>query len=132
MSTVPDDVAGFRLERAKETLREAHTLADAGLWHGAMNRIYYTCFYGASALEARAGHSSSKHTGVRSFLNLRYIRTGLLAPELGQFYNEAFDLRLDGDYEDFFAFTVDNIPAMLERAKDFIARVEELLQINGG
>jgi uncharacterized protein (UPF0332 family) len=35
----------YRLEQAKETLREADILAREGMWHGVINRAYYAMFY---------------------------------------------------------------------------------------
>lgn len=77
---------------------------------------------------ARDGESSSKHTGVRSFLNQRYIRTGRIEPGLGKFYNALFDMRLDGDYEDFVAFDDEKIRPLIDEVRRFVARVEEVLQ----
>ena len=54
-----DTLIHYRLERAQESLDEAHLLADAGRWNACVNRLYYSCFYAVSALLVRDGLSSS-------------------------------------------------------------------------
>ena len=128
MSITPADLVRFRMERAAESLEEADLLGQAHRWNGCTNRLYYACFYAVSAIMARDGESSSKHRGVRSFLNQRYISTGRLEPDFGKFYNALFDMRLDGDYEDFFAFDDEKVRPLIDEAQRFVARVAEILQ----
>jgi len=59
------DLVHYRLGRAQETLEDARILARAGRWNARVNRLYYACFYGVSALLVCDGLSSSKHVGVR-------------------------------------------------------------------
>ncbi len=40
----------YRLERAGETLDEATSLKESKHYHGAVNRLYYSCFYAVTAL----------------------------------------------------------------------------------
>ncbi|MCA1669178.1 MAG: HEPN domain-containing protein [Thermomicrobia bacterium] len=128
MSMTPADLIRYRIERAAKTLEEADMLAQTGSWNGCANRLYYACFYAVSAVMARDGVSSSKHTGVRAFLNRHYIHTGRIEPDLGKFYNQLFDTRLDGDYEDFVAFDDEKVRPLITEARRFVARIEELLR----
>ena len=59
----------YRLERARETLAEAATLAHASHWNGCVNRLYYACFYAVTALLLRKGLGSSKHSGTLGLFN---------------------------------------------------------------
>lgn len=43
-------IVTYRLERAHETLKEADYNTDGGYYNAAVNRLYYACFYAASAL----------------------------------------------------------------------------------
>ena len=65
-------LVSYRKARANETMEDARILANAGRWNACVNRLYYSCFYGVSALFVRHGLSSSKHTGVRSLFNRHY------------------------------------------------------------
>ena len=60
---------GYRLDRARETLAEAKALLDLGLLRGAVNRLYYACFYCVSGLLFTEGMSSAKHSGVQALFH---------------------------------------------------------------
>jgi uncharacterized protein (UPF0332 family) len=89
------DLVRYRLARAHETLEDARILARAGRWNACVNRLYYVCFYGVSALLVRDGLSSSKHTGVRSLFNRHYVKTGKIPKDLARIYNDLFE-RMQG------------------------------------
>ena len=59
----------YRLSRAKESLTETELLLAKGHVLTAVNRLYYACFYAASAILLLKGYSSPKHTGVRSLFH---------------------------------------------------------------
>ena len=40
----------YRIEKAEEVYQAACILYEAGQWNSAVNRLYYACFYVASAL----------------------------------------------------------------------------------
>ena len=71
----------YRLQKARETLKDACILAGAGRWNPCVNRLYYACFYAVSALLVRQGLSSSKHAGVRGLFNQYFVKTGKVAKE---------------------------------------------------
>lgn len=81
------DLVSYRRTRANETMEDARILANAGRWNACVNRLYYACFYGVSALLARHGLSSPKHTGVRSLFNRHYVKTGKTPKKLARIYN---------------------------------------------
>lgn len=93
-----------RLRKAKETLEDARILANAGRWNGCVNRLYYACFYGVSALLVQRGLSSAKHTGVRSLFNRHFVKTGEVPKKLAQTYNDLFERRQESDYMDLVRF----------------------------
>jgi len=49
------DLVAYRLARAEETLKDAEILAAQKRWGSCVNRLYYACFYAASALLAQKG-----------------------------------------------------------------------------
>ena len=90
-----------RLHRAQETLTEARTLKDSGLYIGTVNRLYYASFYAVSALLETRGLTSSKHAGIIALLNQHFVKTGIVTDEQGKFYRYLFDTRQLGDYNDY-------------------------------
>ena len=44
-----EDYDNYRIQRAKETIREVELLIENDFWNAAINRMYYACFYAVSA-----------------------------------------------------------------------------------
>lgn len=53
-------IVSYRLERAHETLQEADYNANGGYYNTAINRLYYACYYAASALLLKPSSSPLK------------------------------------------------------------------------
>ena len=51
-------IVAYRKEKAYATLREAEDMIETEHWNLAMQRLYYACFYMASALLISAGISA--------------------------------------------------------------------------
>ncbi len=116
------------LHRAQETLTEARTLKDAGLFIGTANRLYYACFYAASALLETRGLHSSKHSGVIALLNRHFVKAGLVSDEHGTFYRYLFDARQSGDYNNYPVFTAEKIAEMFDSATALVDALSRLTE----
>ena len=116
------ELAAYRLERAKTTLEEARMMAASGHWNTCINRLYYACFYAVNALLITQGLSSSKHSGVRAFFNLHYVKTKLVPKDEASLFNDLFEYRRDSDYADYYQ-------ADSELAKSFIDRTDDFLEV---
>lgn len=123
-----EDVIRFRLQRARETLDEARIMAQTEHWNGCVNRLYYACFYAVNAILLTKGLSSSKHSGVRSFFSLHFVKTGIFPKELAELYNALFDCRQESDYEDFFTADPDEATSWVQQAALFIDTVAGLIK----
>jgi hypothetical protein len=64
----------YRIEKSEQTFQDALLLAEAERWNGSINRLYYACYYIASALVLKAGLDAKTHAGVRNQLNQHYIK----------------------------------------------------------
>ena len=106
-----------RLSRAQETLEEARLLVESGRLNGAVNRLYYACFYAVTALLYTEGHTSSKHSGVRSLFDLHWMRTERLHGELGRFYRQMFNSRQESDYSDFVRFELADVKNLARKSQ---------------
>jgi uncharacterized protein (UPF0332 family) len=122
----------YRLQRARESLEDAHILADAGRWNPCVNRLYYACFYAVSALLAQEGLSSSRHTGVRGLFNQRFVSTGKVAKKTAQIFNDLFERRQEGDYVDFIRFEGSQVRTWMPQAEAFVTEVAGLLKTADG
>ena len=127
MSEPLEALIRYRLERAQESLADARLLADAASWNTCVNRLYYSCFYAVSALLARDGLASPRHTGIRSLFNRHYVRTGVVPRELARLYNDLFERRQESDYADFVRFQADQVRPWIPQTERFLAHVTSLL-----
>ena len=104
MKENPGDLVQHLLSRSQEAFKEAKVLADSDHWNTAVSRLYYSCFYAASAILQKQGLSSSKHSGIRSLFNNHFTRAGTVSKEISAIYNDLFDRRQESDYGPFFVF----------------------------
>ena len=130
--TLSDDqrqqLVAIRMGKADSVLAEASMLADCGSSLGAVNRCYYAMFHAASALAIHNNCDFHKHRAVISWFQREYVTTGRVSPEFGAALQKVFENRCDADYADVAAFTADEVAAMLEQARRFVAEVKSLLQ----
>ena len=117
----------YRIEKAYTTLREAKLMAEKSLWNGALNRLYYSCFYAVIALLLTKDLSAKTHKGVRTLLHLHFVETNVISKEQSKFYSELFNARQKSDYEDFVNIQVDIIPVWIRQAENFINIIKEII-----
>jgi uncharacterized protein (UPF0332 family) len=93
-----------------------------------MNRAYYAMFYAVLALLIFEPFYSSKHTGVISFFNKRFIKQGVFPIELGNSINKAFEMRQEGDYREYVELTYEQVEPFIEKASQFVNAVKDYLE----
>ena len=109
-----------RLKQACDTLDAARKLLESGYYRDAVNRGYYAMFYAGLALLAARAIGTSKHTGVLSLFGQEFVKTGLFSPDAGRHLRQAFELRQECDYEDFFDPTNEQARAIISNAGEFL------------
>ena len=102
-------LVSYRLERADET-------------NAAANRLYYACYYAASALLVSNTISASTHAGVKTMLGMHFVSKGILSNELGKTFSRLFEIRHSGDYDDFVYCDKEMIDEYTPKAEEFIDR----------
>jgi len=120
-------VINYRLSKAKETLAEISILVENKLWRFAANRLYYACFYAASALLIKDGHQAHTHSGVKNLLLMNYVKEGKIDKSLSKVYGNLFNMRQKGDYEDWAIIDEEDIKTFLEPSEKFIETIENLI-----
>lgn len=116
----------YRLERAHKTLKEADYMRKGDFFNAAVNRLYYACYYAATALLVAKGIEATTHSGVKTMLSYHFVRTGLLSLEDGTTFSNLFDKRHSSDYEDFAYCDAALVDYLRPRAQAFIEAVEKL------
>jgi uncharacterized protein (UPF0332 family) len=64
-----DAVVFYKVQKAQETFNEAVGIAQLGFWNAVANRLYYACYYMASALLVHNGYSAQTRSGVIVYLD---------------------------------------------------------------
>ncbi len=122
-----DALVVYRLERANETLLEAQTLIENNFFNAAVNRIYYACYYAVIALLVKNRISAHSHSGVKQMPGLHFVVNGKLSTENARFYNQIFNDRITGDYDDFISYKKKMVEEMLPKAKSLITAINQLI-----
>jgi uncharacterized protein (UPF0332 family) len=84
-------------------------------------------FYAASALLASKGIARSKHSGVHSAFGEHFVKTGLIEVEYAKMLANAFDSRIDSDYDVLYKTEQALAEEVLEDARRFVDRAEQYL-----
>lgn len=80
------------------------------------------------AVLALEGKDFSKHSGVSAYFRKEYIKTGIFAVELSDMIKEAFDIRSDSDYDDYYLISRQEVLEQIENAEFFYQQVEKYLK----
>jgi len=119
------DLIQYRLESAREMLRDARLLRESG---GSpvsiINRAYYAVFYAALALLVTVNVEPRKHTGVLAKFDELFVRRGLFTKEMSRILHHAFDMRQAGDYQKSRVITAEQAIDVLNSAEDFVKTIE--------
>ena len=126
-----EDILKIRLRRAKKSLLEAKAMIENGFNNAALNRLYYACFYGATALLLRKDILTKTHAGVKQMLGLHYISTGVLSQEMGEFYSELLQRRQNADYDDLAETEIETelVKEYSILANQFVETMQDILEL---
>lgn len=120
------DLIQYRIERAKETLRDARLLYEnGGSPNSVVNRSYYAIFYAVLALFVTIDVEPSKHSGVVAKFDEMFVRQGIFPKEMSKILHHAFDMRQAGDYQKSDVISIKQALQVLGSAEEFLKRVEE-------
>ena len=118
------DLSRYRLEKAKEDLETAGENLDAGKYRASVNRSYYAVFHALRAITALDHFDSGKHSGIISFFNLHYVKTGIFSKEISRMIDTCYRLREKADYDDFFLVAKEDALQQMEKATSIVCSVE--------
>ena len=121
-------VIKYWIQKAKEAIDSASIELKAGHLDFSVNRLYYACFYSASALLLNKDLKFKKHSGVRAAFHKHVIKEKLLSEKYGKLYDELYEARQSGDYIEFSTFERKDVENWIEETKDFVGKVAALLR----
>ena len=119
------------LDKARQSLRSAELLLDAGDFDGAVNRAYYACYDAArGSIETVAGVDTAEvktHAGLIRLFNLAIVKAGHLPLEIGRLIGREQQLRLFADYGDGVQHRAEADLAV-QQARDFVSACITLIE----
>lgn len=118
----------YRVQRAYNSLKESEVMIRESFYNAAINRMYYACYYAATALLLKYNIPTQTHNGVKTMLGLHFVATGKLPIKIGKTFTTLFEKRHSGDYDDFAYCDEEMVNELYPQAKTFINTVDELLK----
>ena len=122
------ELAGYRMERAREMLDAAEGNLKIGQFKTSLNRSYYAIFHAMRAVNILKGFDSSKHSGVIAFFNKEYLKEEILDRSLSVIVKNSAFLREKSDYDDFYIASKTEAEKQLDDARIFLGKIEEYLK----
>lgn len=120
----------YRLEMAQERLHSSKILLDDGSYKDSIGRSYYAMFTAVRALLAMEGQDFSKHAGVIAYFQKEFIKTGKFDKKYSKYISQAFQIRNNTDYADFFIVSTQDAKEQYEKAKEFLEVITQYLKEN--
>ncbi|MCY7311329.1 MAG: HEPN domain-containing protein [Chitinophagaceae bacterium] len=124
-----EDIIRIKIAKARRTLYEAEKMIEFNFMAAGLNRLYYGCFYAATALLFSKDIFTKTHSGVKQLLGLHFISTGLISLPLGKFYGEVFINRQGSDYDDFAEVDPELVKEFAIIAEQFVSNAQNILEL---
>lgn len=122
-----NDLAKYRLQKAKEDLNRARRELEVSDYKLALNRSYYAIFHALRAVNTLDGFDSSKHSGVIAHFNQYHVKNNDFPPDVSKKIAAAMNVRQASDYDDFFIASKKEAEKQVDVANEIVALVESFL-----
>lgn len=70
---------------------------------------------------------ASKHAGVIAYFQKEYVKSGKIEKKYSKYISQAFQIRNNTDYGDFFIVSKQDVQEQYERAEEFLKMIETYL-----
>lgn len=116
------------LKKAFRSIRAAEQLLAAGDVDFSASRTYYAMFYVAEALLNERELRFKKHGGVHAAFAQQFVATKQMDPKFHRWLVDAFDERIQGDYDVESAVDAEAVATMIQRAREFLQTTQRYLK----
>lgn len=99
------------------------------VFKGSINRSYYAIFTAARALLAEEEKDFKKHSAVIAYFRQHYIKTKIFDKKFSDSIGDAFEIRNNCDYEDFYIVSRLDAQTQLNNASEFLQAVKKYLEV---
>lgn len=118
----------YRLEQADQAVSDSELLIGGQRYQAAANRLYYACFYAATAALLIQRLQYSKHSAVITFFDKSLIKTGILPKEYSRTLHFAFNERQEDDYKPFKESDPDTIKKLYSKVQQMVSGVRQYVE----
>jgi uncharacterized protein (UPF0332 family) len=122
------DLSKYRMDKAKDDLDTSEIMFKNNKYSQSINRSYYAMFHAVRSLLALSNFDSQKHSGIISYFNHHYIKSGKIEIEYSKMLTTAFKIRSDSDYKDFYVITRHDAELQLKNARKFVKKIQAYLE----
>lgn len=122
------DLCYYRLDKAEKCLASAKVLTQSGDYCGAANRSYYSIFHSIRSLLALEGVDFSKHSGVMAYFQKNYVKSGIFGKEYSKILTEAFEVRSESDYDDYYMISKEEVEEQIQNAQFFLNGIVKYIE----
>jgi len=122
------DHISLLLEMAREKLKSAEILVEAGQWRDAASRAYYCAFHAASAVLLTRDLCFSSHAQTIEAFNREFVKTGIFPRDFGRRLAKMQRDREAGDYRATAPFGEAVAREDVAIAGDFLASCQSYLE----
>ena len=122
------DLTKYRLDRATEFLSASKIMLENNCYKDSINRSYYAIFTTIRALLAENEIDFKKHSAVISYFRQHYIKTKIFDVKFSQYVGDAFEIRNNCDYEDFYIASREDAETQYNNAVEFYDAVKNFLE----
>jgi uncharacterized protein (UPF0332 family) len=123
------NLARHRIFKAKDAQQQAKILLDNSSYNGSINRSYYAIFNAVRALLSFIKLDSKKHSGVISYFDRYFVKTGIMDKKFSHIVHSAFDIRQVCDYEDFAVITQEEAEMQFSNTDLLIKEIEHTFEL---
>lgn len=116
------------LRNARDRLKAARALIDAGLTPDAISRAYYAAFHAAKAALALHGLHAESHVGLPTLFGLHLVEKHIVDRRLGKILVELSERRESADYDVWTGMDIEDALKSAQDAVEFIEAIERMVE----
>lgn len=118
------DLAKYRLNRAKEEIDTSEALFHMEKYKAANNRAYYAIYYAITAILALETIAFKKHKDTLAYFNKQYVHEGKFPKDIGKQIAKAQRIRHDSDYNEMYIASKEETRMQIQAAGRLTGLVE--------
>lgn len=70
---------------------------------------------------------AKSHNGIKTQFHKEFVKTKIISEKFGELYSELFDMRHEGDYQDFIRLKKEDVFPLFQEVKSLIEVVQNLI-----